>query len=85
VLIVNIVQARKITCPYLKSSHQFPVTLASKVMDVGVSNPHNSISGFRDSGTKLYFVRVVGQLLIEAAELFPETPAYEERKPSYPR
>jgi len=83
--VADVFHACEILQSYFGGRHELSIALASKVMDIRASNPDSPISRLRGSGTKLDFVRVVGQLLIEAAALLPETPACEEREPSYPR
>jgi hypothetical protein len=54
-------------------------------VDIGVTNPYCAISDLENAPAKLNVISIIRKVLVEAAELFPETTPYEKSKSRDPR
>ena len=67
------------------AAQSVPVALRAEVVNIGVSDPHNTIALVRNSAAQLDFIAVIGKVMVKSAELLPQTAPNKEGEARNPR
>jgi hypothetical protein len=66
-------------------ANRAPVAVSTEVLDIRVADPHHAMTFFRDTAAQLNFISIIRKVLVESANLLPQTAPDEEGETPNPR